>query len=353
MKKMKLILGILFSIAIFASCSSGVGDNEEKEKDSGSIKLTVDKAILYIAESKVATFTVKDASGNDITSESKFFVNDKEITGNTYTSDVKGDFLVYAKYKTSKSSTITIEYVDENVFVHKVFIEDVTATWCGWCPYVMEPLEKYSENENFFAIAVHANDGLSCKEATSFVSTVGGVPSVFFNRTNFKYEKGKGYSIYDNPIKKIKDKSEVSLGLKTKVSGTEAKVDLKLRFSNSFDRPLKLVVMLLENKLMGSQANYLSNNEDFKTSKFFSLPRKIESFEHNHVLRKVATNFMGDLIPEEFPKEAKTYTKSFTIDISSYKKENCDIVAFVVYGDNIKDGAINAQKVKLGSSIFY
>ncbi|MCT4601219.1 MAG: Omp28-related outer membrane protein [Marinifilaceae bacterium] len=361
MKKMKLILGILFSITILASCSSGVGDNEkdDNKKPEGkltSIELKLDKSSISVKEGSAVTFSVKDNLGNDVTSDSKFFVNENVIVGNKFSSQVEGEYKVYALYKEIKSDEMTFtvkKEVEENIFVHKVFIEDVTGTWCGYCPYVIEPLEKYSENENFFAIAVHKLDVFSCKEASVFLKTVDGVPAIFFNRTNFKYERGRGYNIYDDPTKKIKEKAPISVGLKTSVIDSEAKVDLKLRFANSFDRPLKVVVMLLENKLIADQKNYLSGKNGYESSRFYKLPPVIKDMEHNHVLRKVATDFMGDLIPEEFPKEAKTYTKSFTIDISSYKKENCDIVAFVVYGDNIKDGAINAQKVKLGSSIFY
>lgn len=363
MKKIKLLLGILFSLSILASCSSGVGDNENdddnKKKPEGkltSIELTLDKTSISTKEGSSVTFTVEDNLGNDVTSDSKFFVNENVIVGNKFSSTVEGEYKVYALYKDIKSDELTFtvkKEVEENIFVHKVFIEDVTGTWCGWCPRVIEPLEKYSENENFFTIAIHSDRDFPCNEASVFLKTVKGVPAIFFNRTNFKDESGRFYNINDDPRKKIKEKAPISVGLKTSVIDSEAKVDLKLRFANSFDRPLKVVVMLLENKLIADQQNYLSGKNGYESSRFYKLPSVVKNMEHNHVLRKVATNFMGDLIPEEFPKEAKTYTKSFTIDISSYKKENCDIVAFVVYGDNIKDGAINAQKIKLGSSIFY
>lgn len=86
MKKMKLILGILFSIAILASCSSGVGDNEKNDdkKPEGkltSIELKLDKSSISVKEGSSVTFTVKDNLGNDVTSDSKFFVNENVIVG--------------------------------------------------------------------------------------------------------------------------------------------------------------------------------------------------------------------------------------------------------------------------------
>lgn len=73
-----------------------------------AIVLSADKVeILNTGEDKV-TFTVKKPDGTDITKEAKIMVNDKEITGNIFTSKQVGSFMAIATWNGNKSNYLTI-----------------------------------------------------------------------------------------------------------------------------------------------------------------------------------------------------------------------------------------------------
>lgn len=73
-----------------------------------AINLSADKLeILNTGEDKV-TFTVKKPDGTDITKEAKIKVNDKEITGNIFSTKEVGSYAVVASWSGNTSNYLTI-----------------------------------------------------------------------------------------------------------------------------------------------------------------------------------------------------------------------------------------------------
>lgn len=237
-------------------------------------------------------------------------------------------------------------------FVHKIIIEDYTASWCGWCPSIIGAIDKYSSNKNFIPIAIHSNDEMKFSKTGVLMTqfSVDGYPTAIINRIASKKWHGQ------DPSRYIKEKAPISIGIKTSIEEKEAKIDLKLNFDKEFEftTALKVTVMLLEDDIIANQSNYLSGDARYRDSKFYSLSNPVKDFHHNHVLREIPTDIQGDLIPDEFVKNCSEYMKSYTIDISAYKADKCHIVAFVEQDDrSLSLGVLNAQIVKLGEKIFY
>ena len=105
-------------------------------------------------------FSVVDNSGEDLTSESNFYVDGQIISGNSFSFNNSGEFDIYAIYNNITTETITITVNDPPIYFEKyVMVEDFTGTWCGWCPRVSYALEYGKEQiENLVVIANHYND---------------------------------------------------------------------------------------------------------------------------------------------------------------------------------------------------
>ena len=92
-----------------------------------------------------------------------------------------------------------------------------------------------------------------------------------------------------------------------------------------FRSKLKLVVYVLEDKLIYRQTNY---------STFYGGVNPIPSFEHNHVLRASLTNLLGDALTNT--NYNQTVTTNFSVPIPSNvaNPANINFVAFVIEENN-------------------
>ncbi|MGB5990627.1 MAG: Omp28-related outer membrane protein, partial [Marinifilaceae bacterium] len=329
-----------------------------------SIKIDSKKKYLLIKLSKtsiladntdVISFSAEQDS-KDCTDKTHFYVDGVKIVGHTFkTSEVK-EFTVYGikeevksiESKFSSKGIVDISYK----FVHKVIVEDYTATWCPWCPWILNYLDKYKSNEFFIPIAVHDDYLMKSKHTVKLLEEfpTETFPRAIVNRVASQIWRGEKPKTY------IKDKAPLAIALRTSVDGSNAKIDLKILFDKEykFKSRLKVVIMLLEDDIIANQDNAISGKSGYEGNMFYDLPNPIKNFHHNDVLRSSATNIMGDLIPDEFVTNRSEYKKSYTLDISKYKAKNCHIVAFINQEDSQKKlGVLNAQRVKLGESIFY
>lgn len=73
-----------------------------------AINLSADKLEIVNTGDDKVTFTVKKPDGSDITNEAKIRINDKEITGNTFSSKELGSYSVVATWNGNTSNNLTI-----------------------------------------------------------------------------------------------------------------------------------------------------------------------------------------------------------------------------------------------------
>jgi hypothetical protein len=137
----------------------------------------------------------------------------------------------------------------------------------------------------------------------------------------------------------------IGLAMNSTVANGNINLDVKIKCLDDYQN-LKLVVYLLEDKLLFNQRNYYND--------LYNGVNPIPNFEHNHVLRASLTNIVGETITGTV--NGATLTRNFSIPIPTITPpsnfpnapqitpENISFVAFVTRGeDNI---VINAREAK-------
>lgn len=323
----RFILFLSFIVLAFSSCES----DYTVLKSIDSVILTADTTIKLTGEP--ITFTVSNAAGDDLTSQSEIFVNGSSIEGNVFTSEELGYFEVKAVYMGVESNPVTVNFHDgsEINFKQRVLIEDYTGTWCGFCPTVAHAIELVkAQTENAVPVAIHRPTSnpnslnydpynYDASELEALLSSAG-YPKGYLNRMTLWQSPQPNYI---NQVVALTQGVNPKLGLamNATVENGTINLDVNVKFGKDFSN-IKLVVYVLENGLIYEQHNYTEyyNGEDV-----------IEDFEHNHVLRECLTPILGETITGN-TTIANTYTKSFTAPVPANFENvaNIEFVAFVI-----------------------
>ena len=340
----------LFLLALL-SCS---GDDNGSDDTTSSSKLTsltisssVDKAI--VGES--IFFSALDNTGAVRTYEAKFYVNNNEISGNTYLFDEIGTFEVYATYENITSSKIEVTITPIPIeFKKRVLVEDYTGTWCGWCPRISYAIEKlYEQTDDAVIVAIHAGDPMQFNKLSSLTSVFnpqGRYPTGIINR-----ETEWNPAHFSNLLQvtsKLFEPAYVGIATNSSLNGNNLSVNTKVKIGSNYSS-LKLVVLILEDNLVYDQVNYTSNYSDItRRGNWNGQTTDIAyDFIHNNTLRESLTNVLGDLVSSETLEHGKVYESNFTYSIpSNYNKSNIKIVSFVTSGESYE--VINVRGAKVG-----
>jgi hypothetical protein len=224
-------------------------------------------------------------------------------------------------------------------FKKRVLIEDYTGTWCGNCTRVAYAIDQvYNQSDKVVSIAIHnGNDPYHFANYQPLKDLILPnsdleLPQSRLNRT----------IVWASPepsnIAQAKALTGNNAGLGLALSSTVANgtinLDVNMKFAQNYSG-LKLVVYVLENHLIHSQANYTS---------YYGATNPVPTYEHNHVLRHNITNLLGDLITES-TMAGQSVTKSFSIPVPTNvsNPDNISFVAFIVNSDN---SALNARAVE-------
>lgn len=344
--KNNLILLFLTSL-FFAGCSA----DYEILPSYESIILTADSSVKIIGEP--ITFTVRDSDGNDLTENAIIYVDGEEIEGNSFTSEVVGNFEVTASYYEIESEPITVNFHDgsEINFVKRVLIEDYTGTWCGYCPRVAHAIELVKAQtdeplETAVPVAIHrasSNPQNLNYDPYNYDTTelelilsASGYPKGYLNRMTLwmapedeNLNQAIGLTQGENP--------KLGLALNPIVENGNITLDVNIKFGKDFSN-LKMVVYVLENGLIYDQTNYYPN--------LYGGAHTIEDFEHNHVLRQCVTPLLGEPITGD-TTIANVYNKTFNIPVPA-NVTNAANLEFVVFVTDVNNNAVNVRKAVPG-----
>ena len=307
--------------------------------------LSVDQSTKII--NQTATFKLQKNNGEDVTNQADFFVNGLALESNSFTTSLEGTYVVKATYQGIESfNTIDIIYHDGSLVAFKsnVLVEDYTGVWCGNCPRVVHALDLADQQlgtnkDQLIKIGIHrssSNPQDSSYDPYNFDSTIfepnGGYPKAFINR------KTRWLPLEYNNLGMVVSQNQAvkRLGLKL-TSQVQSNNTVKLNVSGLFSQNFaqaKLVVYVLENGLIYDQVNYTT---------FYNGDDIIANFVHDHVLRKITTNHLGDIIQNS--ETGNEFTREFTIDSSGISNMNkIEFVAFIVDADG---NVLNARKCNL------
>tara|TARA_B100000886_G_scaffold239253_1_gene167773 strand:- start:163 stop:1194 length:1032 start_codon:yes stop_codon:yes gene_type:complete len=338
---MRLLFGKLLILFLLLGCS-GSDDEQSTEIDNTPV---VSSLQIFISSEEVIVgqqvlFSVFDNNSMNRTADAKFYINDQEISGSSYTFNDIGTFDVYAKFQDIKSNTEQV-IVNQVPIEYKqyVLLEDYTGTWCGYCTRVSFAIEQVKKQTNdAVVIAIHQGDPMQFSGEATLRSHFGvtGFPTAFIDR-KARWTPPEPNSI-DQVLGKLSNKAYAALAMESSLDGDMLTIKVKLKIGYNY-RALKLGLYIVEDKLVYDQRNW--------TSYYNGDP--IKNFEHNDVLRKSITGLLGDEIPSDQLGHDKEFEKEFQYVIpSEFNKGNIRMIAFVTEGT--KKETINVRSSKIGEN---
>jgi thiol-disulfide isomerase/thioredoxin len=340
MKKIKIPkLLIALTLLVVLSCSK-TEENVSLTPPTGQI--TVDKIVRQASlRNQVIPFSVLNEMGDDVTSTTTFYVDGQEITENTFSSPIVGEFEVYGTYNES-GVLITTNTVPFTVIIpkRKIVVEDYTGTWCGYCPSVAHAVEEAHAATNDIAVVAIHKTASSVPDPMHFDDIellqeefgVSGFPAARINRS----------TVWNNPydvdgiVSMAGIETDLAIAILSKLDGNTLSVRTDVVYENGSGNGDKLVVYLLESGIIHEQINYYNSDA---TSPFYQQGNPIPDFVHNEALRISLTEVLGDNISAT--AELVEFSKTFTVTIpAEFNSANLSLIAMVVSADN---SARNAQ----------
>ncbi len=337
----------VFVIAAVSALLTSCHSDYDVLPSTENIILTADSSTKLIGQT--ITFSVTNSAGDDLTTDSQFFVDGAAISGNSYSSSEVGQHIVTASYYTVSSQPVSITFHDgsEINFLKRALVEDYTGTWCGYCPRVAYATELvHNLTDAYVAVSIHrasSSPDNATYDPYNYDTTVledlinvPGYPKGMLNRTTqWNYPEPNnanqaiGFTQGDNP--------KMGLAMQATVSGGMISLTVKAKCAKNFNNT-KLVVYVLENGLVYDQHNYTT---------YFGGQDPIPNYVHNHVLRSCLTNLLGDPVSDEQVQLGQTYTRTFNsaIPASVANTGNIEFVAFMLGPDN---SVINVRKAAPG-----
>ncbi len=227
-----------------------------------------------------------------------------------------------------------------DTFVKRVLIEKFTGEWCGACPGGATRLENVINDnpDKVIGVGVHRSDPFQTNQTlylrTSSMYAVSSYPSGVVDRI-----KESSYSTSAMASKVSNMLTETpKCGIKINTSESGGLLDVSVSVVANEDLPnAHLTVYLVENNVAESSPGAQSGAST--------------GYIHQHVLRATLSNQQGDDLG--ITETRKKYTLEYSgIDISSYKKTDLKVVAFV--NENSSSSAnfksYNAKEIKVGES---
>ncbi|WP_298900358.1 Omp28-related outer membrane protein [uncultured Psychroserpens sp.] len=315
-----------------------------------SISMTVNNTALNLGDRIEYTVMATDTQGNEfnVTNVANIYINDQQsVTGGVYIPDATGDYNAYAAYETFTTETISVTVADNAVtpasYNRRALVEDYTGDWCGYCTRVSVAIEMVQEaSDDVVVVATHLFNGDPYQNQYGVEMSnhlgITGLPTAYVNRQeewNFPET---------NNVDQVTDKAEGTIGSGLAINSTIKANNLSFMVSVGFSENLngsKLVVFLLENGLVLSQANYYPE--------YYGGQNPVPNFVHNHVLRHSFTNVLGDAIPAGQAVANNTYRVKYDYTVPSGNignPANLEIVAMLV---NSSNAIINVNKASANS----
>lgn len=228
------------------------------------------------------------------------------------------------------------------LFQKQVLIEDYTGTWCGNCARVAYAIEKAKEqSDRVVSVAIHhGNDPYDFEGIGPLKNLISpnselALPQSRLNRiTTWRAPE---VTYIDQALNLTSNNCGLGLALNSTVADGNINLDVKVKFAQNYSN-LKLVVYVLEDKLIYRQTNY---------STYYGGVNPIPSFEHNHVLRASLTNLLGDSITNTNYNQTVTTNFSVPIPANVSNAENINFVAFIIEENN---NVINVRAAKKNES---
>lgn len=242
--------------------------------------------------------------------------------------------------------------------VRKLVFEEITGTWCGWCPEGAIELSKIIKAypDRVIPIAIHDADQLRVREGhlINFELSQGGYPAGMVDRLMDTVSKAYS-SGPENWAVKTKERLDLSAIASVSFSdlsfdGTTYKGTVNAKFNTAPDgvTPIVLQVFLIEDSIP-AVGNLAQTNYSQKVQNGAS---PLANWFHNHTLRRALGGLWGwsTAVPKS-PTLDSIYNKKFDFIVpSTWVAKHVKAVGFVAYNgekDANKKEIFNGEIVPL------
>jgi len=212
-------------------------------------------------------------------------------------------------------------------FPRKHLIEEFTGQGCGYCPYGMDCIHAFLENDTNYIVVLHhygyQADHFSVAGSKTITTTlkVSGAPSMTIDRAKTKYGSKNEVVFHPGYLENVKKSQFVDTTYASvQISNTydEASRSLKIRVSGVLcheDHPeLQLTVLVKESGMVDTQADYYNTFEGW------------QEFRHTNAVRAFLTAPKGDPITVD----KQHYSAEYELTLNTaWVPENCMVVAFL------------------------
>lgn len=205
-------------------------------------------------------------------------------------------------------------------FVHHALGMRFTATWCGYCPIMSETFKmaKSKLGDQFQYACFYdpsGNYGFAENNVLMDQYAIDGFPTGIVDGRvlieNYPSDYASDLIVAAAKETETKYPTATSIGLKSSLDGNVVNVDVDV-YAHVADR-YKLTVLLLENDIIGYQADYTNGAHN--------------DFVHSKVVRMAFTNVSGTACVVDL-NAPKTYSFSVTIP-DEYDPDNLEVLAYI------------------------
>lgn len=336
--------GLFALIALLViSCSEEVKKAEDSTK---SISISVKSGSSSAEAGEEVIFVVKNDKDADLSKDAKFFVDGKAITGSKHTFSKVGTAKIHATYKTFKSPEITMNITEKVVakreYKSRFLVQEFTGTWCGFCAEAILEVKRMHDKypKTVVPISFHSGSGAEFDFDDYKAYGVKAPPETRYDN------QADGSLVFDSEMADAasgKDKRTVGLAINYDLKNKKATV--RVGYGKPTKGENKLVVYVVEDKLVKAQANYGNKNPG---SLGYKKGHPIENYEHNHVVRAALTKTLGDLVDKAKIKN-DVYTTEYSLP-SAKKFKNINNTRIVAYVLDSKGKSINVQTAKVNEN---
>ncbi len=354
----------LGSFSCHGNSGDGNGDGPDEEPVATEYTLQVDKTTIEANGKDVATFTIYDAEGRDVTAQvvrNTSFTN--LTTGqrldygtNIFTSIIDGEYTFKATVATTNAvsdtkNTVTVKVQNRRLYEkykQKVGIYKCTGTWCGYCPAMTTALRAVREDlqDNMVVMSLHNNDDYSIyfagNDLVSYIASarglsIQGIPTNIYKARDMNGSRTVGVieSIIEDYMLDTPTTSGVKILSATRADGTiTIESAMTTTEAGKYDMGCAL---LLDNE-------YYAGGTD---------PSNI----YSNIVISTTLNYTGIMSSDYVMAEAdKEVTREFTIPNvpESLLSENLRVVVFTI--KEMSDGTTlmdNCQVCPVGGSADY
>lgn len=249
----------------------------------------------------------------------------------------------------SASATLTVR---NKTFQRRVLCEEVTGTWCGWCPSGMVGLElmKQKHPENFIAVSIHWNDKLEVDESEAYnymsiYNLFDGAPSCIVDRKITGHPFNDISRLYDS---EIRTDAAAALDMTTSWNADSTAISVDASFFSAADisaADWNMAFALTEDSVTGyAQANYYAGGGSGEFYGWESKDSYTTDFAFNDLARGIFSNSNGDACHRGALKamEQQHYAYTFSIPPTVKDKKRLHVVGILL--DTSTGFVINAAQ---------